>query len=300
MESAGVTQEELVRLAASLESGSEHPLARAVVERAREWHVRLDAPADFEATAGGGVRGQIGESTVLVGSYEFVKNAGVDCEPLTAKREQLERERKSVVCVARDGMLVGLVAMADQIRPSSRQAVLELHQLGLDVFLMSGDNAETAAAIARRAGVRAERVLAGVLPDGKAAVVRQLRDDGRVVAMIGDGINDAPALAEADLGIALGTGADVAIEAGQIVLVSGDLIGAVRAIRLSRLTWSVIRQNLFWAFIYNVAMIPLAAAGMLAPVVAAGAMAASSVSVVTNSLLLRTRRLGGDEPWTSS
>jgi len=300
VESAGVTQEELVRLAASLESGSEHPLARAVVERAREWHVRLDAPADFEATAGGGVRGQIGESTVLVGSYEFVKNAGVDCEPLTAKREQLERERKSVVCVARDGMLVGLVAMADQIRPSSRQAVLELHQLGLDVFLMSGDNAETAAAIARRAGVRAERVLAGVLPDGKAAVVRQLRDDGRVVAMIGDGINDAPALAEADLGIALGTGADVAIEAGQIVLVSGDLIGAVRAIRLSRLTWSVIRQNLFWAFIYNVAMIPLAAAGMLAPVVAAGAMAASSVSVVTNSLLLRTRRLGGDEPWTSS
>jgi Cu+-exporting ATPase len=296
----GVTQEELVRLAASLESGSEHPLARAVVERAREWHVRLDAPANFEAAAGGGVRGQIGESTVLVGSYEFVKNAGVDCEPLTAKREQLERERKSVVCVARDGMLVGLVAMADQIKPSSRQAVLELHQLGLDVFLMSGDNAETAAAIARRAGIRAERVLAGVLPNGKAAVVRQLRDDGRVVAMIGDGVNDAPALAEADLGIALGTGTDVAIEAGQIVLVSGDLIGAVRAIRLSRLTWSVIRQNLFWAFIYNVAMIPLAAAGMLAPVVAAGAMAASSVSVVTNSLLLRTRRLGGDEPWTSS
>jgi Cu+-exporting ATPase len=295
-----VTQEELVRLAASLESGSEHPLARAIVERAREWHVRLESPTEFEATPGGGVRGRIGESVVLVGSAQFLRDTGVDCEALTATREQLERERKSAVFVARDGRLVGLIALADQIKPSSRQAVLELRQLGLDVFLMSGDNAETAAAIARRAGIRAERVLAGVLPDGKAAVVRQFQQAGRIVAMIGDGINDAPALAQADLGIALGTGTDVAIEAGQIVLVSGDLMGAVRAIRLSRLTWSVIRQNLFWAFIYNVAMIPLAALGVLAPVVAAAAMAASSVSVVTNSLLLRRRPLGGDEPWTST
>jgi Cu+-exporting ATPase len=203
----------------------------------------------------------------------------------------MESAGRTVVYVARGGSIIGLIALADRLKPTSRVAVSELRALGLDVFLITGDNQRTAESVAGSVSIGLDRVLAGVLPEMKAAKIRELQEAGRVVAMVGDGINDAPALAQADLGIALGTGTDVAIETGQIVLVSGDPVGVVRAIQLSRATLRTIRQNLFWAFIYNVVSIPLAAGGVLHPMVAAVAMAASSVSVVSNSLLLRRRSL---------
>jgi Cu+-exporting ATPase len=288
----GTTNEELLRMAASVEAASEHPLARAIVDYANIfWDLKLHNVSEFEATPGGGVRGLVDSDEVLVGTAEFLKEFGVSTDPVESERTRLEAAGHTVVFVASRGRLLGLIAIADSLKPGSLAAVSELHRMGLDVYLITGDNERTAHAIAHACGIDPTHVRARVKPDAKASAIRALQGAGHVVAMVGDGINDAPALAQADLGIALGTGTDVAIEAGQIVLVSGDLGGVVRAIRLSRMTLRVIRQNLFWAFIYNVVMIPLAAVGILSPIVAAGAMAASSVSVVSNSLLLRSRRI---------
>ena len=220
-----------------------------------------------------------------------MRESGIEIEPLRPQRDRLESEGKTLAFVACDGRAIGLLAWADLPKPTSRQAVTELRRTGLEVYMISGDSSLTAAAIAQQVGIQPDHVMAPILPEGKAEAIASLQRSGHVVAMVGDGINDAPALAQADLGIALGTGTDVAIETGQIVLVSGDLLGVVRAIRLSRATLAKIRQNLFWAFFYNIATIPLAAFGVLHPIVAAAAMAASSVSVVSNSLLLRRKQL---------
>jgi P-type Cu+ transporter len=284
--SAGVREEQLLRLAAAAEAGSEHPIAEAIAERGRERLGSLPEPEHFDSRAGLGVEALIDGHEVLVGRPAFLSERGVELPPgLGAATERLEEGGNTAVAVAWDGTARGAIAVADTVKPSSAAAIAELKELGLKPVLLTGDNERAAAAIAAQVGI--ERVLAGVLPDGKAAEIRRLQEDGEVVAMVGDGVNDAPALAQADLGLAIGTGTDVAIEASDLTLVSGDLRAAGDAIRLARRTLATIKGNLFWAFAYNVAAIPLAIAGLLNPIVAAAAMSFSSVFVVTNSLRLR-------------
>ena len=285
----GAGEEELLRLAAAAEAGSEHPIARAIAERGRERLGSLPDPERFDSSAGLGVEALVAGHEVLVGRPAFLAERGVGLDGgLSAEAERLERAGRTVVAVAWDGRPRGLIAVADRVKPTSAGAIAELKRLGLDPVLLTGDNERAARAVAASVGI--ERVLAGVLPDGKAAEVRDLQAAGETVAMVGDGVNDAPALAQADLGLAIGTGADVAIEASDLTLISGDLRAAGDAIRLARRTLATIKGNLFWAFAYNVAAIPLAIAGLLNPIVAAAAMSFSSVFVVTNSLRLRRFR----------
>ena len=284
---------ELVRLAATAERGSEHPLGEAIVRFAREERsLDLHDAASFEATAGQGIAASVERHEVLVGRPAFLASRGVDPVPLQAAADELAASGKTPVLVAIDGLLAAVFAIADTLKPGSTEAVAELHRLGLEVVMLTGDNHTTAGAIARLAGV--DRVLADVRPDEKAAQIRKLQAEGKLVAMVGDGINDAPALAQADVGVAIGTGTDVAIESGSVTLMSGDLRALVTAIALSRATMRNIKQNLFWAFAYNVALIPLAAGlfypltgWLLDPIFAAAAMALSSVTVVSNALRLR-------------
>lgn len=287
-----LTVDFLLRLAAAAEVGSEHPLGHAVVHEARQRGLQLPEVQGFAAVAGSGVKATLLETgaEVLVGTAVFLQDSGVDVTLGAATAERLEQEGKTVLFIAVGGQLVGLAALADVVKPTAQEAVGRLQHEGLQVYLLTGDNQRTAAAIAGQLGIA--QVLAQVLPDQKAEQIKRLQAQGQRVAMVGDGINDAPALAQADVGLALGTGTDVAIEAGDITLVSGDPLAVVRAIQLSRLTLRHIRQNLFFAFFYNVAAVPLAIAGLLNPMIAAAAMAASSVSVVTNSLRLR-RTAGG-------
>ena len=284
----GTGEDELLRLAAAAERNSEHPLAQAVVRAARERGLEPPEVSDFEAVAGKGVRAQLRGEALLVGSYRLMQQEGVDPSLAAEVREEMEANGQTAIVAARNQVVVGVIGIADTLKEDARQAVGRLRELGLQVVMLTGDNERTARAIAQQAGL--DEVLAEVLPDDKAARVKELQQRGRRVAMVGDGINDAPALAQADIGIALGTGTDVAIEAGDITLVSGDLMGVVWAIELSRRTMRHIKQNLFFAFAYNTAAIPLAALGLLNPMIAAAAMAASSVSVVTNSLRLRQFR----------
>ncbi|HEX2038253.1 MAG TPA: heavy metal translocating P-type ATPase [Acidimicrobiales bacterium] len=274
--------DEVLRRAAAAEAGSEHPVGRAIAGDA-------PPPERFSAVPGKGVRAEVDGAVVHVGRRVLMQEAGLLLSPkIEAERARLEGEGKTVVFVGWDGMVRGLVAVADTVKPGAAQAVAELRALGVDVAMITGDNGRTAAAIAEQLGI--DRVLAEVLPADKVEEVRRLQAEGRVVAMVGDGINDAPALAQADLGIALGTGTDVAIESSDITLLSADVAGAATAIRLARRTFRTIRQNLGWAFGYNVAAIPLAALGLLDPVLAGATMALSSVSVVSNSLRLRRFR----------
>ena len=280
---------ELLRLAALAELRSEHPLGAAIVARAQEAGLALAEPVErFEARPGQGVEAVVAGRTVAVGTRRLMEALGVLVEPLAAEAERLEAAGKTVVYVAVDGWLAGVLALADTVKPGSAEAVAALKRLGLQVVLLTGDNWRTAWAIAQQVGI--ERVEAEVLPDQKARVVQDLQAAGEVVAMVGDGINDAPALAQADLGIAIGTGSDIAIEAGEIVLVGGDLRGVVTALALSRRTLRTIQWNLFWAFAYNTVLIPVAALGLLNPMLAGVAMAFSSVFVVSNSLRLRRFR----------
>ncbi len=286
---AGVDEEELLRLAAGAEDASEHPIARAVAAYGRDRLGTLPEVESFSARAGLGVEAVVDGHAVVVGRPSLLADWGVHLpDGLTAEVARLEAGGSTVVAVAADGAAKGLIAVADRIKATSRQAVAELRALGLTPVLLTGDNERTARAVAAEVGI--DRVLAGVLPEDKAAEVARLQEAGEVVAMVGDGVNDAPALAKADLGLSIGTGTDVAIEASDITLVAGDLRAAADAIRLSRRTLSTIKGNLVWAFGYNVAAIPLAVAGLVNPIAAAAAMAFSSVFVVTNSLRLRRFR----------
>jgi Cu+-exporting ATPase len=293
-------EDELLALAASLERGSEHPLAAAITDAAVSRGLAL-APVDgFASTTGRGVQGVVGTSdatrAVAIGTADYAREWGVDPAPLAAHAHELAGKGRTPMYVVVDGTLAGLLAVADPIRDGSREAISRLHALGLDVVLLTGDTRRTAEAIAREAGIG--RAVAEVLPDGKVAEVERLQGEGRVVAMVGDGINDAPALARADVGMAMGTGTDIAREAGDVVLMRGDLRSAAHAIVLSRRTMRTMKQNLFWAFVYNVIGIPIAAGVLypsfgvlLSPILASAAMAFSSVSVVTNSLRLRGAKI---------
>ena len=281
-----VGDERTLALAAGAESSSEHPIARAVVAGADRQGVELPAATGFRSVAGRGVRAEVDGVEVLVGRRSLLEERGLLVPaPLADAVVRLEDGGKTVFWAGWGGRARGVLAVADRIKPGAAEAVDALHRLGIEVAMITGDNRATGEAIAAQAGI--DRVLADVRPEAKVDEIRRLQAAGKVVAMVGDGINDGPALAQADLGIAIGTGTDVAIEASDITLIKGDLPGVVRAIRLSRRTFRTIAENLFWAFGYNVVLIPLAALGFLNPIIAGGAMAMSSVSVLTNSLRLK-------------
>jgi len=282
----------LVALAAAVEALSEHPLSEAVVAESRRLGAAALGAAGFESRTGRGVLGTVAGHRVAVGNTALLLELDIEPGPLAKVADGVAADGYTPVHVAVDGRLAGIIAVADPVKPTSRRAVEALRRMGLETVMLTGDDQRTAASVARAVGI--ERVLAQVLPERKLDEIRRLQSEGRVVAMVGDGLNDAPALAQADVGVAMGTGTDVAIDAGAVTLMRGDPLGVVAAIRLARRTLRVIRQNLFWALVYNVVGIPIAAGVLypafglrLTPAMAAAAMAVSSVSVVSNSLRLR-------------
>jgi Cu+-exporting ATPase len=294
-DSLDLDEARVLQLAASVERLSEHPLGEAIVAEAHRLDVSLEDVTEFESLTGKGVLGIIHGRRVAVGNAALMRELGIETTLLRSRADQLAAEGQTTVYLAVDGQVAALIAVADPIRPTSRAAVTQLQRLGLEIVLLTGDDRRTAEAVARAIGV--DRVIAELLPGQKVEEVRRIQNQGKAVAAVGDGLNDAPALAQADIGIAMGTGVDVAVEAADIVLMRSDLLGVVDAIGLSRRTMRVIRQNLFWAFVYNVIGIPVAAGALypgfgllLTPAMAAAAMAASSVSVVTNSLRLRNAK----------
>jgi Cu+-exporting ATPase len=293
---AAWSEDSFLRIAASLEAGSEHPLADAIVRRARERALQLSEAERFDSVTGRGATGVIDGHAVAIGNEALMTDYAIDVSPLRAAADRIAGQGRTPMYAAIDGAFVGLIAVADPVRETSRAAIARLHRMGLEVVLLTGDNSRTADAIGRDAGI--SRVVADVLPDGKVAEVKRLQAEGKVVAMVGDGINDAPALAQADVGVAIGTGTDIAMEASDITLMRGDLQGVASAIELSRKTMRTMKQNLFWAFVYNVVGIPIAAGVLypafgllLSPILASAAMAFSSVSVVMNSLRLRAAHI---------
>jgi len=304
------SQEEVLRLAASAEHGSEHPLGEAIIKAAAEKRLQVSPASDFNAIPGHGVEASVAGKKLLLGNLRLLKDRGLSLNGLEEEAERLWTKGKTVMFLGIDSQVVGIIAVADTLKPSAKAAVKALHNIGIEVMMLTGDNRLTAEAIAREVGI--DHVLAEVLPEHKAQEVKKLQQEGKVVAMVGDGINDAPALAQADVGIAIGTGTDVAMETGDITLISGDLTGTATAISLSKRTMRTIKQNLFWAFAYNTALIPVAAGvlylafgnsgvpsglhfvlgnyGFLNPILAAAAMAASSITVVSNSLRLKRFR----------
>jgi Cu+-exporting ATPase len=288
--------DDVLRLVASIETLSEHPLADAIVRHARDRGITLAVPEAFESVTGRGAVGVVEGCAVAVGNAALMNDHAIDPAPLARDAERLATDGRTPMYVAIDGALAAVIAVADPIKETSREAIRRFHELGLEVVMLTGDNRRTAEAVAKQAGI--DRVVAEVLPDGKVNEIARLQGEGKVVAMVGDGINDAPALAKADVGMAIGTGTDIAVEAGDVVLMRGDLRSAAQAVELSRRTMRTMKQNLFWAFIYNVIGIPIAAGVLypafgllLSPILASAAMAFSSVSVVTNSLRLRGARI---------
>jgi Cu+-exporting ATPase len=293
--SRDMSEDEVLRLAASAERGSEHPLGEAIVRMARERGIELDEPTDFNAVPGHGIEARIGTRQTLLGNAKLMKDRGIPMDGWEERAAQLSAEGKTPMFVAVDGTVAGIIAVADTLKENSAEAIEALHRLGLEVVMLTGDNRRTADVIAKSLGI--DRVIAEVLPEQKAQVIQDLQAEGKTVAMVGDGINDAPALAQADVGIAIGTGTDVAMESADITLISGDLRGVVTAIALSKATIRNIKQNLFWAFAYNTILIPVAAGILfpflgilLNPIFAAAAMGLSSITVVSNALRLRRFR----------
>lgn len=285
----GMSENDLLALAAAAEKGSEHPLAAAIVNKAKELGLSLKAVQDFEALSGKGIRAVVDGKTILIGSPRFIEEQGIDSIANAETVIKLQEKARTAVVVTVDGLAAGVIGIADTVKEGSAEAISQLKALGIQTAMLTGDNQRTAEAIAREVGI--EQVFAEVLPSEKASTVQALQSEKQVVAMVGDGINDAPALAQADVGIAIGTGTDIAMEASDVTLMSGDLRAVARAIRLSKATMWTIYQNLFWAFIYNIILIPVAMSGALQPMFAAGAMAFSSFFVVTNSLRLRGAKI---------
>jgi len=301
------SQEEVLRLAASAEHGSEHPLGEAVVKAALDRGLALSPASDFHAVPGHGVEATVEDKELLIGNRRFMIEKGLSLNGIEEEADRLWAEGKTLMFLSLDNQVASVVAVADTLKPNAGEVVRALHDMGTEVVMITGDNQRTAEAIAREAGI--DRTIAEVLPEHKALEVKRLQQEGKTVAMVGDGINDAPALAQADVGIAIGTGTDVAMETGDVTLIRGDLAGMVTAVSLSKRTMRTVKQNLFWAFAYNVALIPVAAGvlysafgqtgvpsglqfvlgdhGFLNPILAAAAMAASSITVVMNSLRLR-------------
>ncbi|MFB6291539.1 MAG: heavy metal translocating P-type ATPase [Candidatus Bipolaricaulia bacterium] len=283
--SANGSEEELLGLAASAEKGSEHPLGEAIVKAAREKELELKEVSDFSALVGQGIEAKLNGNRLLVGNRDLMDENGIDYSGVTQKVKELEGEAKTAMLVAKDQEVLGVIGVADQIKEDSADAIAELKEFGLEPVMITGDNERTAKAIASQVGI--DRVIAEVMPDQKRDEVMKLQDQGENVAMVGDGINDAPALKQANVGIAIGSGTDIAIEAADITLVKGDLSAVVKAVKLSEATFDKIKQNLFWAFFYNTVAIPIAVMGLLHPAIAEMAMAFSSVNVVTNSNRLK-------------
>jgi Cu+-exporting ATPase len=305
---AGYTKDEILHLAASSEKNSEHSLAEAIVKEAAAKSLAFSPASEFNAIPGLGIEAIVDGKKLLLGNLKLIQERKLALDGLEIQANELWFQGKTVMFIGIDGQVAGLIALADTIKPDAANVVRQLHKMGIEVAMVTGDNQRTAEAIAKQAGI--DRVFADVLPEHKADEVKKLQSEGKVVAMVGDGINDAPALAQADVGIAIGTGTDVAMETGDITLIRGELSGIATAISLSKRTMRTIRQNLFWAFAYNVILIPIAAGilylafrngdvpsglkfilgdrGFLNPIMAAAAMALSSITVVTNSLRLRT------------
>jgi Cu+-exporting ATPase len=295
-QTADFEEQELLRLVASLERGSEHPLAAAIVRAAEEKKLALASAGDFDSPTGKGVVGMIEGKRVALGNARLLADLGVDSKALDARADALRAEGATVVYLTVGQALAGIVAVADPVKATTPEALAALKADGVRIVMLTGDNRRTAEAVAKTLGIT--EVEAEILPEDKGKVVKRLREEGRVVAMAGDGVNDAPALAAADIGIAMGTGTDVAMESAGVTLVKGDLVGLVRARRLSRAVMGNIRQNLFFAFFYNAAGVPVAAGILypffgllLSPIIAAAAMSLSSVSVIGNALRLRAVRL---------
>jgi Cu+-exporting ATPase len=290
--------ESLLKVAGSAEMGSEHPLAQAILREVKKQGMTLRAPKNFEAISGMGVIAELDGKRILFGNRKLMRTFGINTQFIEQRMAQLESDGKTVMVAAEKTDILGLIAVADMIKPSSPAAITELKKLGVETVMLTGDNEKTANAVARSVGI--DRIIANVLPAEKAAVIKKLQSEGKVVAMVGDGINDAPALAQADIGIAIGSGSDIAKETGGIILIKDDVMDVARSIKLARVTMKKIKQNLFWALIYNSTGIPIAAMGLLSPMIAAAAMALSSISVIANSSLLKRYRLvekeGGGPP----
>lgn len=280
---------EILKLAAIAEKGSEHPLGAAIINKAKEEGIKIPEAKNYEAVTGLGIKAIYNEKLVSVGNRRFIKEDGIDIKNIEEGIQKLEYEGKTTVIVSYDKKLVGIIAVADTLKEFAREAIQELKKMGREIIMITGDNERTAMAIAKKVGI--DKILAQVLPKDKANEVKKLQAEGKVIAFVGDGINDSPALAQADVGIAIGSGSDIAKETGGIILIRDDLRDVVTGIKLSRATMKKIKQNLFWAFIYNTIGLPIAAFGLLNPIIAAAAMALSSLSVVSNSMLLRRLKL---------
>ncbi len=294
-----ITKKELLAIAASIEQKSEHPLGEAIVNKSKELKIKLKKTTKFEAIPGRGIKANLGKNKYFIGNFGLIKGQKINLDDQTENSvRELEEKGKTVVCVSKEKKLLGLLAIADTIKETSKHAVEELTKMRIETYMITGDNERTAKAIAKQAGIKEQNVYFEVMPSEKAEKVKELQKNNKVVMMIGDGINDAPALAQADIGIAMGSGTDVAMETGNIVLMRNDLNDVARAIKLSKATMNKIKQNMFWALFYNVIGIPIAAGVLyfsmgitLSPIIAGGAMALSSVSVVTNSLLLKRKKI---------
>ena len=291
----GYSKETILALSASLEKGSEHPLASAIVDEAERMELDMDEPEGFSSHTGKGVSGKIGGRKVLLGNIKLLADFAVDASGLSNQAALLASQGQTVMFVAVDGKAAGLLAVADPIKAGTSNAIEALHEEGLEIIILTGDNKDTAEAVAQKLGI--DKAVAEVLPQQKAEAIKEFQAQGRIVAMAGDGINDAPALAQADVGIAMGTGTDIAMESGDVTLVKGDLMGIVRARKLSRSTMRNIKENIFFAFVYNALGVPVAAGILypsfgivLSPVIAAAAMSFSSVSVVANALRLKRQK----------